>query len=211
MNNDTLPNEQIREFGLQQLASIDTKTVDVGKWKTWLTDYQFNPEYPDDEYVWLTCILALEAVDSGNPGVGCILVDNGDNVVVHDHAKTFNPYFRSDQHAEMVVMNKFEDTYRNVTKLAGYTLYTSLECCPMCLVRLITSGVNTVLYAASGTPPGMVHRMKDLPPRWVELAKRQVFGQTKCSQGLINAANQIFLINISELTEKLKTRSVTSS
>ena len=108
-------------------------------------------------------------------------------------------------------MNKFEDTYRNVTKLASYTLYTSLECCPMCLVRLITSGVNTVLHAAPSTIAGMVHRMKDLPPRWVELAKHQVFGQTKCSQGLINAANQIFLINISELTEKLINRSITSA
>lgn len=192
-------------MGLQQLATIDPKSIDIGKWKTWLTNYEFNDRHPDDRYVWLTCVLALKAVDTGNFGVGCILIDCGGNIVVWAHNKVFNPYFRSDRHAEMVVMDKLEDTNRKINKLTNYILYTSLESCPMCLARLITSGANTVLYAAPDITGGMVHKMKDLPPIWIELAKRQVFSQAKCSQDLINAANQIFLLNADELNEKLKT------
>ncbi len=210
MNNDMVTNEQIKESGLRRLDRIGSKTAGVGKWKTWLTNYQFNDEYPDDRYVWLTCMLALEAVDSDNVGVGCILVDSGGNVVIDGHAESFNPYFRSDRHAEMVVMNKFEETYREVTKLEDYKLYTSLECCPMCLVRLITSGVNTVLHASPSMTGGMTHKIKDLPPLWAELAERQVFGSAKVSQDLIDAAKQIFLLNINELNEKLKNRSAPS-
>lgn len=206
MNNPRIATQGIRKLGLQRLAVIDPKSVGVGRWKTWLTDYQFNDEYPDDGYIWLTCVLALEAVDTGNFGVGCILIDRGGDVVVQAHNKVFDPYFRSDRHAEMVVMDELEDTQRKMTKLEGYVLYTSLESCPMCLSRLITSGVKTVLYAAPDITGGMVHKMKNLPPVWIDLAKRQVFRQAKCSQDLTNAANQIFLLNADELNEKLKSR-----
>lgn len=200
------PNEGIRELGLQELAAIDPKSVDFGKWKTWLADYQFNDEYPDDRYVWLTCVLALEAVDAGNAGIGCILVDGAGSVVVRGHNEVFKPYFRSDRHGEMVVMDEFEDTHQDITKLEGYTLYTSLESCPMCLTRLINSGVSTVLYAAPDMTYGMVRQMKDLPPAWIELAQRQTLGQATCSRELIDAANKIFLLNIDELNDKLKSR-----
>lgn len=200
------PNERVRELGLQELATIDPKSADIGKWKTWLVDYQFNDEYSDDRYVWLTCVLALEAVNTGNAGIGCILIDGAGSVVARGHNEVFSPYFRSDQHGEIVVMDKFEDTHRNITKLEGYTLYTSLESCPMCLIRLISCGVNTVLYAAPDKAYGMVHKMEDLPAGWIELAERQTFGQAKCSQDLVNAAHEIFLLNIDELNEKLRSR-----
>jgi len=199
-------NERIRELGLKELETIDPGSADIGKWKTWLADYEFNDEYPDDRYVWLTCVLALEAVNTGNAGIGCILIDGGGNVLVRGHNGVFNPYFRSDRHGEMVVMDEFEDTHQNITKLQGYTLYTSLESCPMCLTRLISSGVNTVLYAAPDAAYGMVRKMEQLPPPWIELAERQTFGQAKCSQDLVNAANHIFLLNIDELNEKLRSR-----
>jgi cytosine deaminase len=200
------PDERIRELGLEELATIDSESVDVRKWKTWLTYYRFNEEYPDDRYVWLTCALALEAVDAGNAGVGCILIDGAGCVVVRGRNEVFSPYFRSDRHAEMVAMDMFEDTHQYITKVEGYTLYTSLEPCPMCLTRLVSSGLKEVLYAAPDMTYGMVHRMKDLPPAWLELAQRQSFGQAKCSRDLINAATEIFLLNIEGLNEELKNR-----
>jgi len=68
----------------------------------------FDYEYQDDKYIWLTNVLALKAVDSGNFGVGCILVDSSDNIIAEGHNEVFNPYFRSDRHAEMVVMDKLK-------------------------------------------------------------------------------------------------------
>jgi tRNA(Arg) A34 adenosine deaminase TadA len=201
-----LTHEQIRVFGLQELAKINPKTKAASRLKTWLTDYQFNQEYPDDRYIWLTDVLALRAVDLGNFGVGSILTDDNGNVIFQGHNELFNPYFRSDRHAEMVVMDKFEETHRKITKLEDYTLYTSLEPCPMCLVRLITSNVSTVLHAAPDMTGGMVHEIKHLLPFWNYLAEGKVFAQAMCCPELINAANEIFSLNVDELIEKLKNR-----
>lgn len=198
--------EKIREFGIRELTKIDPKNERVGKFKTQLIDYQFNNQYADDRYIWLTDVLALRAVDSGNFGIGCILIGINGNVVVQGYNEVFNPYFRSDRHAEMVVMDKFEDTYREFTMLEDYTLYSSLESCPMCLARMIISGINKVLYAAPDMEGGMVHKIKDLPRFWVELGDGQIFSQADCSQELINIATEIFLFNVDELNEKIKNR-----
>jgi tRNA(Arg) A34 adenosine deaminase TadA len=197
-------NENIKESGVKELEKIGLENENISKWKSRLLYYEFNDAYPDDTYVWLTDVLALKAVDSGNFGVGCILVDFHSNVVVQGHNEVFNPYFRSDRHAEMVVMDDFEDTHRQFLKLQGYTLYTSLESCPMCLVRLITSGVSKVFHAAPDMPGGMVREMKNLPQFWLDLNEGKVFSQARCSPELINAANEIFLLNVNELIEKIK-------
>ncbi|MHB8105520.1 MAG: nucleoside deaminase [Dehalococcoidales bacterium] len=200
--------ESPRQLGLQQLETIISKKDEIKHWKTWLTEYQVNTRFPDDSHVWLTCILALKAVNFGNFGIGCILVNKKGDVVTLGHNEVFYPYFRSDRHAEMVVMDEFEDANPKNTTMKGYTLYTSLESCPMCLARLITSGVGTVLCAASDTEGGMAHKIKDLPPIWISLASRCVFDTARCSQELIDAAFQIFQLNSSELDEKLMKRRV---
>jgi tRNA(Arg) A34 adenosine deaminase TadA len=191
---------QIRTLGLQELEKVSN----TSKWKTWLADYQFVR--PDDSFIWLTNILALKGVDDTNFGIGCILIDGNGNIVAYGNNEVFIPYFRSDRHAEMVVMNKFEDTHPYIHNKEVYTLYTSLEPCPMCLVRLITSDINKVLYAAQDSRAGMVSRMAEMPSLWIELSKEKVFSQADCSQGLINAANNIFLLNSDELLEKIKNR-----
>ncbi len=201
-----MTNEQIRNTGVQQLDKIVFKSEDIGIWKTVLTNYQFNNKYPDDSYIWLTCVLALTAVHCGNFGVGCVLVSTDDNVFIQGHNEVFNPYFRSDRHGEMVVMNKFEQMHKKIAGLKNYTLYTSVESCPMCLTRLITSGISRVLYAAPDKNSGMVQKMKDLPEVWLELAKEQYFGQADCSQYLVDAAKKIFLLNVGQLDERLKKR-----
>jgi len=90
--------------------------------------------------------------------------------------------------------------------MAGYTLYTSLESCPMCLARLITSGVATVKYVAPDTQGGMVHLMGNLPPIWQELAKRQTFPQATCSPIVIQSAFEIFMMNADQLNTAIVNR-----
>ncbi len=199
-----LSNEQIRMLGLQELEKINSTNKNTVEWKTWLTDYQFV--YQDDSFIWFTNVLALKALNDGNFGVGCILIDCNGNIVAQGNNKVFIPYFRSDRHAEMVVMDIYEETHPNVNEKEGYILYTSLEPCPMCLVRLITSDVNKILYAAPDSLGGMVSRMDEMPSLWIELCEGKVFSQADCSQELINAANDIFLFNVSELLEKIKNR-----
>jgi len=206
MNSRKVKREELGRFGLALLAQIEPRDDSINRWKGWLENYQFDAECSDDDYSWLTCVLALESVNSGNFGVGSVLVDHAGIIVAWGHNEVFNPYFRSDRHAEMVVVDKFEDANRNVTKLEGYTLYTSLESCPMCLARLITSRINRIVYVAEDTSGGMIHKLKDLPSIWIELADSQIFSNACCSQEIVNTAIQIFSINAQELNEMLRNR-----
>jgi len=202
----TAMKEKIRDLGQQRLAKLSPATDDISAWKAYLTDYRFVDECLDDPYAWLACTLALRSVATGNFGVGGILVNDDGNVVVQGHNHVFNPRFRGDRHAEMVIMDRFENAHSKLTNLAGYTLYTSLEPCPMCLVRLSTASIGKVLYAATDLEGGMVHRMNNLPPFWAEMAQRKTFGHARCAQELANAAAQIFLLNLDELVAKIRAR-----
>lgn len=201
-----LPRELILEEGLIRLASMVDTNDTVNSWIEWLLVYRFKEQYDHDDYGWLSCILALEAVNCGNFGIGCILTDGNGDVVIQGHNKVFNPYFRSDRHGEMVVMDAFESTYPEITSMDGYTLFTSLESCPMCMARLITSGVDTILYLAPDSTGGMVHMIDNLPPVWIELASRQTWGAAECSPELISAADSIFLLNVADRNDLLEAR-----
>lgn len=199
--------QEIRELGSELLEKIDSGNEKVMNWKRWLSEYRFQPEYRDDPYVWLTDVLALKSVDSGNYGVGSILVNAKGEIISLGHNLVYSPYFRSDLHGEMVVVNQFEKEHPEITTLEGYTLYTSLESCPMCLIRLISSGINRILYAAADSIAGMTNSIDLLPPLWKDLSGRQVFSKAQCNEELSNAAIEIMLINAEELLEILKNRS----
>ncbi|WP_440955785.1 nucleoside deaminase [Methanosarcina sp. Mfa9] len=203
--------QEIRELGSGLLEKIGSRDEKVMNWKHWLAGYSFQPEYLDDPYAWLTDVLALKSVDSGNYGVGSVLVDAEGKVIALGHNLVYSPYFRSDLHGEMVVVNQFEEEHPEITTLEGYTLYTSLESCPMCLIRLISSGINRVLYAAADSIAGMTNSMDLLPPLWKDLSGRQVFSRARCTEELSNAGTEIMLINAEELLEILKKRAKHSS
>lgn len=197
----------ILEVGRKHLAEIDTSDEELKTWQRFFAAYRPRPEYPDDAYIWLTGILALTSLTKGNFGIGSILVNDIGDVIIQGHNEIFTPYFRSDRHAEMVVMNRFEKTYPEAQDLTGYTLYTSLEPCPMCLVRLSSAGIANILFAAFDEEGGMVHNMQSLPPFWKVLAQRKKFMQAQCSNDLIDAAEELFFLNLEELMVKIEARS----
>ncbi len=198
--------KEIRGLGCGLLKKIASKNKEAMTWKRWLGEYSFQPDYRDDPYAWLTDVLALKAVDSGNYGVGSILVNAEGKVIALGHNLVYSPYFRSDLHGEMVVVNQFEKEHPEITTLEGYTLYTSLESCPMCLTRLISSGINRILYAAGDSIAGMANSIDLLPPLWKDLSERQSFSRARCTEELSNAATEIMLINAEELLEVLRRR-----
>jgi len=195
---------QISEIARQRLAEIGPGSEEINTWRTYLASYRASAQYPDDAFASLTCILALAAVKKGNFGVGSILIDQSGTVISQGHNEVFHPYFRSDRHAEMVVMDEFEDANPDFEKPGDYTLYTSLEPCPMCLVRLSASNVKKVVFVAQDADGGMVHKITDLPVFWVELLQTRVCRQASCSPGLVDAAQQIFLLNLAELNAKIR-------
>ena len=171
-----------------------------------LGSYRPNPCFVDDFYALEACKLALQAVVSGNFGIGCIVVDPNGVIVAKGHNQVFYPYFRSDRHGEMVVMNKIEEYNRSTNGMKGYKLYTSLESCPMCMARLITSGCESIIHVADDPSGGMVHLKDNLPPMWIELAKTQTFNKARCSLQIEEAAKSIFFLNAEELNERLLKR-----
>jgi cytosine deaminase len=125
------------------------------------------------------------------------------SVLESGHNEVFKPQFRSDLHGEMVVMTRFEERQSRPVDLRGCTLYTSLESCPMCLCRLITSGVGRVLYVAADDIGGMVRRRRSLPPVWRDLMKHQEHRQARCSAELKRIALEVFLANVQQLNTRL--------
>jgi cytosine deaminase len=196
--------EMIRELGRQRLQNVRSNGGAVGHWREFLAGYHPQAKHPDDAYAWLTCTLALEGVAGDNFGVGAILVDGGGQVVAQEHNQVFHPYFRSDRHAEMVVLDCWEDGHPQMPWPGGLTLFTSLESCPMCLVRLACADVSRVLFVAEDAIGGMVQRMNSLPSAWIEMATSKMFAQAQCSPELVHAAGQIFQINLQELNARLR-------
>ena len=165
-----------------------------------------DPRYPQDKFIIITLIEAIAAAKEGNVGVGAVLIRENGEIVQRGHNYVFRPYFRSDLHAEMDVMTKFEEHFKDIETMKGFTLYSSLEPCPMCFLRLIISGVEKVYYAAADEYGGMVHRLKYLPPEWKKLAMRQQFALVKCTRELADIALQIFLATVDETDRKTQNR-----
>lgn len=159
-------------------------------------------DLPDDRFVADATREALLAARAGNFGVGAIVVDESDAVVARGRNRVFMPSFRSDLHAEMDVMNRLEATVPLPTA-RSHRLYTSLECCPMCLTRLITSGIGTIRYAAADQLAGMVQRLEQMPPVWRDLADRQDIGTAECSEALASIAWRVFEVTRDSLDSAL--------
>jgi len=165
-----------------------------------------DPNHPDDSFIIITLQEAIAAAKEGNFAVGAVLVRENGEVVERGHNRVFNPHFRSDLHAEMDVMTRFEERFPETKSMKGFVLYTSLEPCPMCFARLITSGVRSVYYASADEHGGMVHKLEQMPPAWIELANRQKFAKAQCSPKLSDLAFQIFLTTAAENNRKLQER-----
>lgn len=192
----------IRQTGTQYLKGITSQDPRVTQLRERLHNYVFSAK-KDDPFAWLCCVLALKAVNNGNYGIGAVIVDSRGALVTDGHNMLVNPYFRSDRHAEMVVLTDFEDNHKNGRK-SGLKLFTSLEPCPMCYARILTSKMPEVCYVAADELGGMVHKAADMPQVWREMAATRTFRKGENSDFLQNLSFEIFLLNARELDDMLK-------
>jgi cytosine deaminase len=155
----------------------------------------FTPSKPSDIFALETIKEAISAAESGSFGIGAILVNEKTNeIVCRGQNKVFTQH-RSDLHAEMDLLTTFETQNKSKSRelLRNLTLYTSLEPCPMCLCRIITSGVSKVYYIADDERGGMVHLYRQLPIVWQEISSNRVFKKADCSEKLADISLQVFL------------------
>ena len=108
-----------------------------------------DPQHPDHETflrraIELSARAALEHSTGGAFGAVIVkdgrIVAEGMNRVVASHDPTW--------HAEMEAIRLASVTLQSF-KLAGCTLYTSAEPCPMCMAACYWAGIEQVFYAAS--------------------------------------------------------------
>lgn len=185
------------------------KSVIKSKLKTLakrIEKFKPDPIYKYDKPALVTVKEALKAAKKGNYGVGaCIYNKKTGEIVVSGCDKVYHPYFKSSMHAEMVTLDKFEDKmkFQFPPKVNNLILFASLEPCPMCMTRIINSGILKVKYLEPDHQGGMIHLFKNLPPIWQKIAKNRVYKQPACSLELIDIVNQLHIIAADKFDAKL--------
>ncbi len=171
-----------------------------------LSAHLSDPRYPDEQAILVTVREGLKGAKERNGGIGACLVRKSTGEVIEQaHNRQYVPYFRSDLHAEMDLLDRYEEkmkltrssdpnnpTFRNPRNMKGIVLYTSLEPCPMCITRIINSGVKEVYYAATDEEGGMAQRFDNLPPSWKRMGEGMVIKPARCSPELRALAARLF-------------------
>lgn len=96
-------------------------------------------------------IEAQKAFDSGEVPVGAVLVYQ--NEVIARASNQVETLVDATSHAEVLCIRKGSEVLGN-WRLAGCTLYTTLEPCPMCAGALISSRVDRVVWGAPDVRQG---------------------------------------------------------
>lgn len=164
--------------------------------------YVPNPAYKDDAFALLVVKEALAGLKQGSGGIGaCLLHEKTGEVVATGKNSQYTPYFRSDLHAEMDLLNRYEDTAKkkgghyadtNPRRCDGLVLISSVEPCPMCMTRIINAGIKKMYYLVTDETGGMATRIDDLPPFWRNLAKRCDYRKADCAPELAQLAGELF-------------------
>ena len=103
---------------------------------------------------WQVCFeQAWESYCNGSIPIGAVLLDDAENVVLVGRNRVYEkktPYkqigYSKIAHAEMNVLLQIDiDKYPNIR---NYTLYTTMEPCPLCFGAIVMSNVRKVKYAA---------------------------------------------------------------
>jgi tRNA(Arg) A34 adenosine deaminase TadA len=101
----------------------------------------------DTRFLQRAIAVARQARENGNHPFGAILVDKGGNILL-EAENTVVTDKNCTGHAETNLMRQATQTYPP-DLLAGCTLYTSTEPCPMCSGAIFWGNVRRVVYGLS--------------------------------------------------------------
>jgi tRNA(adenine34) deaminase len=182
-------------------GSVSANSKKLNAIENRINEFAVNSDFSDDVYGLIVVKQALRSLKNGSGGIGACLVNSvSGKVVEYGRNRQFSSHFRSDMHAEMDLLNRYEDRMKKRRMGKGYNpreckdliLVTSVEPCPMCLTRIINSGIKTVLYLVEDKDGGMATRIDCLPPFWKEFAEDREFRYADCSPELRQIAHDLF-------------------
>lgn len=171
-----------------------------------------DPGYSDDAFGLITVRDAFMSLKEGSGGIGaCLINEKTGQVVARGRNRQYTPYFRSDLHAEMDLLTRYEDWLRKKGETASgknprncdnLVLFSSVEPCPMCLTRIINSGIKKMYYITPDERGGMVSRIDKLPPFWKDLAEKCDYRPARCSPEIRQLAKDLFDYSMRVWTKK---------
>lgn len=165
-------------------ADDPVKTI-LLKIQTFLVAFQPDPQYTDDIYAKEANIQALKSVMQGGYGIGSVLINQEGKIIAAAHNSQMQRH-RSDLHAEMTLLTDFEESHKAKKYMniyiykPGLIVFSSAEPCPMCYIRINTTGCDTK-YCTPGPDDGMASRTDYLPPAWREMAEKRKVSIGNCS------------------------------
>lgn len=178
------------------IKADDTEKTILQKLNKFLVDFKPDAEYSDDVYARSANLQALKSVIQGGYGIGSVLIDKNGKIIEEAHNSQIQEC-RSDLHAEMTLMTKFEDSWHSKKYMnmyvykPGFTVFSSAEPCPMCFIRISTAGADTK-YCTPGPEDGMASRVDFLPPDWKAMALKNKVALGDCSPVMQKIAHLLF-------------------
>jgi len=174
--------------------------------------YVPDDRYRDDAFGLVVVKDAIVSLKAGSGGIGACLVDGATGIIVErGRNRQYSPHFRSDMHAEMDLLNRYEDRMQKTggtssgndpRQCGDLILFTSTEPCPMCLTRIINSGIQRMYWINPDPDGGMAQRLDQLPPFWREFAAGRDFRQAECSPVLRKIAEDLFRHSVRSFARK---------
>jgi tRNA(Arg) A34 adenosine deaminase TadA len=178
------------------IKAEDPEKVILQKLLTYLTAFQPSAEYSDDIYAKEANLQALKSVIQGGYGIGSVLINQEGKIIAAAHNSQMQKH-RSDLHAEMTLLTDFEESrlakkYVNIyVYKPGLIVFSSAEPCPMCYIRINTTGADTK-YCTPGPDDGMASRTDFLPPAWKEMALKRKVSLGNCSPVMQKMSHLLF-------------------
>jgi tRNA(Arg) A34 adenosine deaminase TadA len=178
------------------IKADDPVKVIFQKISVYLTAFQPSATYSDDVYAKAANLQALKSLMQGGYGIGSVLINQEGKIIAAAHNSQIQKH-RSDLHAEMTLLTDFEESrlakqYVNIyVYKPGLIVFSSAEPCPMCFIRINTTGADTK-YCTPGPDDGMASRTDFLPPAWKEMALKRKVSLGNCSPEMQKLSHLLF-------------------
>jgi tRNA(Arg) A34 adenosine deaminase TadA len=178
------------------IKADDPVNVIFQKINVYLIAFQPSATYSDDVYAKAANLQAVKSLMQGGYGIGSVLINQEGKIIAAAHNSQIQKH-RSDLHAEMTLLTDFEESrlakqYVNIyVYKPGLTVFSSAEPCPMCYIRINTTGADTK-YCTPGPDDGMASRTDYLPPAWKEMALKRKVSIGNCSPEMQKLSHLLF-------------------
>jgi len=178
------------------IMAEDPVKLILQKIRKYLVAFQPSDEYTDDVYAKAANLQAVKSALQGGYGIGSVLINQEGKIIQEAHNSQMQKH-RSDLHAEMTLLTNFEESHKAKKYMnlyvykPGMIVFSSAEPCPMCFIRIITTG-SDIKYCTPGPDDAMADKVEYLPPYWKDMASKRKIEIGNCSPVMQKISHLLF-------------------